>query len=301
MIKRVREQKWPNRNVVAIMVLILIYLLTPSNSRAKMSSDNIATGNSSHNNNIHDEHISQDVDVATDTHISNRKALNLNTGGNTVKGNTDLGNLTTGKINIGIAVTNQVLVPHCSSCSNSTALNDSQMVKTENIATGSLSENENITTVNNNTNINKVQHTEIKNDVSVKANTGYNRVDNNTSVNNLTTGNIVVNISEESNVETVRKKEIIPVKTPNPVNAFNVAPSRLQIMLPTVPYTTNAKENTDILNVVSPRLYYLPQAGALLPVAGSIVTLLTSFILSVVVGLVTVWVRYRILHSGRLS
>lgn len=153
---------------------------------------NEKTGPWSNNENKLDLDSDVDIDVKNDVDIKNDVKIDLNTGRNEVKGNTDAGGLTTGKATVIIESTNKANTGGSSlDLSN---LGGGVNADFSNEKTGPESRNENELDIDQNLDVDIENKADIKNDFKIDANTGENTVKNNTDAGDTTTGEVGVRI-----------------------------------------------------------------------------------------------------------
>ncbi len=152
---------------------------------------NDTTGPESENHNRVEISYERELNIRNHADIDNKIELAAASGGNTVKNNTVVGDITTGDINITSDVKNTT---------NSSMDIDLDGFGTEsdvsvdlgNNTTGPNSSNRNSVEVNQETEIDIDNHADIDNSFSASANTGDNKVKSNTVVGDITTGSISI-------------------------------------------------------------------------------------------------------------
>jgi hypothetical protein len=157
---------------------------------------NEETGPWSSNKNDLDLDTDVDIDVNNDADIKNDVDIDLNTGRNEVKGNTDGGELTTGKATVIIESTNKANTGGSSlDLSNLGGGVDADFSNEE---TGPESENYNKLDIDQNLNVDIKNDADINNDFKIDANTGENTVKDNTDAGGTHTGDAGVRIRVEN-------------------------------------------------------------------------------------------------------
>ena len=148
---------------------------------------NDTTGSSSSNTNDLNVNRSLDVDVDNDSDIDNDIDATLSSGGNSVRDNTTVGDVTSGDIDFSVNVENManqnasdVVLPDFGSMDvNGNFANDT---------TGSGSSNSNTVTVTDTVDVEIDNDADVDNDLDVTGDSGNNDIRRNTKVGDITTG-----------------------------------------------------------------------------------------------------------------
>jgi len=165
---------------------------SPINNSDPISSDssnNITGPNSINKNKVYVES-NKNVEIENKADFNNDIDVNANTGYNNISGNTSVGEVNTGDVNLNVNISN-VANKSGSSYLNVTKqepLNVSSNF--DNSKTGPNSINKNELKVKNNSNLEVENKAYFKNDIDLKANTGGNQIDCNTTVGNVKTGDV---------------------------------------------------------------------------------------------------------------
>lgn len=174
---------------------------------SEISQLNDTTGPDSNNSNINSDQSNIQANQTSDANFNNEAEFNLNTGDNTVGGNSVVGNVDTGSIqgtatflNLG----NSVLAD--GSCIGAETLNGSvynpfilsaptNSIDLKNLQTGTDSLNTNTLDNNNIIGIIDTNNATANNEITIEANTGENAFLENTKLGNLTTGDIDLGVN----------------------------------------------------------------------------------------------------------
>ena len=162
-------------------------------SAADIAGENTTTGSESRNANSFEGTRTINFTVVNNGSITNDISLDLNTGGNTISGNTTVEDISTGDVEVELYVNNVINeVDAAIPPSSVSSLLDDVVLRSENSNTGADSENTNSTTVENDYNVSIENTGAISNELSLFLDTGNNTIENNTEVGNVSTGDIKV-------------------------------------------------------------------------------------------------------------
>lgn len=193
----------------------LLDLSAPTNSS---NFSNIATGPGSLNTNVLDSNNVIAVFNSNDANVDNTLCIDANTGGNTIQGNTSVGSITTGDINLGVNmvnILNQQMPNITLSLDIWTIMGDySGDIVLANTSTGPRSSNQNQVGLNSDTQISVINNADLNNNLSFDTNTGNNNFGQNTSLGDITTGDTGV----KSNIVNLANSSTVPT----PIYIFNI-------------------------------------------------------------------------------
>jgi len=160
---------------------------------------NNLTGPDSTNINRIDVALDRNISVINDATYRSNYDINANTGRNTIMRNTQVGDVSSGDVNIGIdesVTTNggvgSISIPMMSEVNLASGSMDNDI-------TGPNSTNRNTVDVDSNQNVSIANTSRITNNVDADINTGRNTIERNTVVGNVRTGSVSFNVNVSSN------------------------------------------------------------------------------------------------------
>lgn len=169
-------------------------IMVGNNENNSVRFENDTTGPNSQNINDATINSDRDIRISNRTYVNNDTDIRANTGENTIASNTCVGDVTTGDVRVSANVSNTSSQSSIGTI-NLGANDQSSSVNFENFLTGPNSDNQNLATINNDTDIRVRNNTTIRNDADVRANTGRNTVANNTVVGDVETGSVNISLS----------------------------------------------------------------------------------------------------------
>jgi len=191
----------------AIAVVIGMVIAVPFPAAASADLSNTGTGGDSSNTNSVTADTSVETTVTNSADITQNFTLNLNTGGNTITNNSEVGDVATGDVQYDIqsettANDTKIAFSDPTVGANASSLGSGDMTLS-NSHTGSDSSSTNIVNQTSNKLLTLSNNLSVNNTVSLSANTGGNTVANNTKVGTISTGSISGQIAMSTTGNTV--------------------------------------------------------------------------------------------------
>lgn len=175
------------------LLLSAAILMLPGMTYAQTELQNDTTGADSVNQNSVSTSSKIQVSETNTTDVTNRTTFNFSTGGNLVRENTTVGDVTTG--DIAIEYTAQTQTDNSPSILASLPSQQPQDVTATNNNTGASSSNSNQINTSKSIDITQSENSTVVNEANLVASTGKNKIERNTTVGDITTGDIVARVN----------------------------------------------------------------------------------------------------------
>lgn len=244
--------------VGSLAATIMLAPLSASALDAEFS--NTETGADSDNRNSVDGARSITFTIVNNGSVDNDFDLDLNTGGNTVRNNTTVGDVSTGDIQFEIVAENTV-----NEGVTTIDLGDGfgdVSVMSSNSTTGSGSTNDNAVSVAESHSVSTTNTGSVNNTFALTLNTGNNVVSGNTTVGNISTGDISGSINVTNRVN-APEPEQEPSPMPEPVPSDGGQGGQAEIVNPSKIVQATATTPAAITQLTAKRDAFFPAGAAL--------------------------------------